>query len=255
MTPDLEVVPTPELAAEAAAARFVAAAREAIQARGTFLVALSGGKTPRAMYERLAAEPNARAVDWPRMHVLWGDERRVPPDQLASNYRMAREALLDRVPIPAANVHRIRGEVNAGQAAAEYEGTLRGLLHTPAGPPRPVAGARIDLVLLGLGSDGHTASLFPGVVADEADERWVRASYIKILSSWRVTLAPSLINAAAEIAFLVTGTAKAAIVRQVLEGSYRPDLLPAQAIAPVAGRLTWYLDALAASELNGGMER
>lgn len=254
MAHELEVLTSPALAAQAASARFVAAANDAVRARGRFIVALSGGETPRAMYSLLAREPLASVVEWLRVQVLWGDERCVRPDQRASNYRMAREALLDHVPIPAANVHRIRGEVNASQAAEEYEAALRGLLGTPAGPPRAVAGARIDLVLLGLGGDGHTASLFPGAAVDPEDQRWVRASYMKPGAAWRVTLTPLLINAAAEVAFLVTGLAKAAIVKQVLEGPRRPDLLPAQGIAPVAGRLTWFLDAFAAAELKEGME-
>lgn len=248
MKPGVEVLPTADAAAQAAAGRFVAAAAEAIRARGTFIVALSGGETPRGMYTRLAAEPCASVVEWSRVQVVWGDERCVPPDHPGSNYRMAREALLDPVPIPAANVHRIRGEVNPSQAADEYERTLRDILRTPTGPPRTTAGARIDFVLLGLGADGHTASLFPGEAADRDDSRWVRASYVRAKSMWRVTLTSLLINAAVEVAFLVTGTAKAAIVRQVLVGAYRPELLPAQAIAPSSGRLTWFLDALAASE-------
>ena len=247
---DLEVLPTAALAAQAAARRFVAAANDAIRSRGEFVVALSGGSTPRSMYARLAAEPDASGVNWSRVQVLWGDERCVPPDHAASNYRMAREALLDHVPIPAANAHRIRGEDDPAEAATVYERVIRGVLRTPIGPPRDAPGARIDLVLLGLGEDGHTASLFPGAVAVHGSPCWVRAEYVQAVSAWRVTLTPITFNAAAEVAFLVTGVAKAPILRQVLEGPWRPYQLPAQLIAPTAGRVRWFVDAPAAAALR-----
>jgi len=191
-------------------------------------------------------------MDWSRVQFLWSDERCVPPDHPDSNYRMAREALLDHVPVPAANIHRIRGEAGPAEAAGEYERVLRSVLRTPSGAPGHGAGARIDLVLLGLGVDGHTASLFPGAPEILESTSWVRAGFIPTVSAWRVTLTPILLNAAAEVAFLVTGGTKAAIVRQVLEGPRRPDRFPAQAIALVAGRTTWFLDSLAAAELSGG---
>src|SRR2546429_1313500 len=190
----LEVLPTAALAAEAAARRFVAAANEAIRSRGEFVVALSGGSTPRSMYARLAAEPDASGVNWSRVQVLWGDERCVPPDHAASNYRMAREVLLDHVSIPAANVHRIRGEDDPGEAATVYERVIRGVLRTPLGPPRDAPGARIDLVLLGLGEDGHTASLFPGAVAVHGSPCWVRAEYVQAVSAWRGPPTPLPLN-------------------------------------------------------------
>src|SRR5882762_6754871 len=171
------VFPTVQALAEAAAQRFARAASDAVQSHGEFVVALSGGVTPRRLYERLAAPPYLSSVPWSRVQVLWGDERCVPPDHAASNYRMAREALLDHVPIPAANVHRIRGEDIPAEAALAYERTLRTMLRTPRGPPRETPGARIDLVLLGLGDDGHTASLFPGAIELEDGEPWVAARY------------------------------------------------------------------------------
>lgn len=226
-----------------AARRFARAASDAIQARGVFLVALSGGSTPQRLYARLAASPFVSTIPWAEVQVLWGDERCVPPDHAASNYRMARETLLDHVPIPAANVHRIRGEDDPHAAARAYEQTLRRLLGTP--------GARIDLVLLGLGDDGHTASLFPGGPAMTDGEPWVVARRVPAEPPWRVTLTPLIINAAAEILFIVSGAGKAAIVRQVLEGPRRPDELPAQLIAPADGRVYWLLDAAAARDLEG----
>ncbi len=165
MEADVRTFPTAHLAARTAAERFVAAAEEAIARRGRFLVALSGGSTPKPMYADLAADPLASRVEWPCVHVMWGDERCVPPDDPASNYRLAREVLLDRVWIPPENVHRIRGEQDPARAAAAYERELRQLL----------AGDPLDLVLLGLGQDGHTASLFPGSPAIGEENHWVMA--------------------------------------------------------------------------------
>ncbi|HLZ44281.1 MAG TPA: 6-phosphogluconolactonase, partial [Gemmatimonadales bacterium] len=236
-------MPSAALLADTVAEQFVAAAGDAIQARGEFVVALSGGATPRGTYERLATEPLVTPVMWSRVQVVWGDERCVPPDHAASNYRMARETLLDHVPVPAAHVHRIHGEDDPVAAAACYDATLRALLKTPAGPPRALPGTRIDLVVLGLGDDGHTASLFPGSAAAREQTRWVVAEHAAAVSMWRVTLTAAVINAAADVLFLVSGGAKAAILRRVLEGPHRPQELPAQRFAPSNGRVRWCVDA------------
>jgi 6-phosphogluconolactonase len=251
MRVDLEVLPTAAALAEALARRFIGAAGDAIRSRGEFVVALCGGSTPRSMYARLATPPFVSSLNWSRIQVLWGDERCVRPDQPTSNYRMAREVLLDHVPVPAANVHRIRGEDLPAEAAMAYERTIRCVLRTPTGPPCSTPGARIDLVLLGLGDDGHTASLFPGMAAVHDSTRWVTAEYVAAVSMWRVTLTPAIINAAAEVVFVVAGSAKAAIVQRVLEGPHRPRELPAQLIAPSDGRVLWLIDASAATELRG----
>ncbi len=237
MRADLAVLPSAAALADVAAERFVAAARDAIDSRGQFLVALSGGSTPRDTYLRLGTEALVSQVMWSRVQVLWTDERCVPPNHAESNYRMARETLLDRVPVPAANVHRIHGEDDPLSAADVYETTLRAL-------------ARIDLVLLGLGEDGHTASLFPGNAAVHEQTRWVMAARASAASMWRITLTPAVINAAAEVLFLVSGGAKAGVLRRVLEGPRRPEELPAQAIAPSNGRVRWCVDAAAAAELQ-----
>ena len=247
---DLEVLPNAQRLADAAAQRFVLAATAAIQARGEFTVALSGGSTPRLVYGRLATEPFVSSLDWSRVHIVWGDERCVPPDHEASNFRMARETLLEHVPVSEANVHRIRGEDDPAEAAVRYEQVLRTVLRTPSGPPQTAPASRIDLVLLGLGSDGHTASLFPGGASLHANAQWVAAEYVHAALMWRVTLTPIVINAAAEIVFLVSGHVKAAIVRKVLEDTDRRDELPARLIAPVDGRLSWLLDAPAAADLQ-----
>ena len=243
MRADLAVLPSAAALADAAAGHFVAAAGDAISSRGQFIVALSGGSTPRDTYLRLGTGALVSKVMWSRVQVLWGDERCVPPDHMESNYRMARDTLLDRVPVPAGNVHRILGEDAPTSAAEAYEATLRALLRTPAG-------ARIDLVLLGLGEDGHTASLFPGSAAVHEQTRWVLAARASAASMWRITLTPAVINAAAEVLFLVSGGAKAGILRRVLEGPRRPEELPAQAIAPSNGRVRWCVDAAAAADLT-----
>jgi 6-phosphogluconolactonase len=224
-------------------------AADAVRATGRFVVALSGGSTPNALFELLASPAHAGRIDWARVHVFWGDERCVPPDDAASNYRSARERLLDRVPVPRNQVHRMRGEDDPGAAAVAYQDAIRTIFATPAGPPRTVPGARFDLVLLGMGPDGHTASLFPSTAAVRESVRWVVGHHVAAVSAWRVTLTPIVFDAAAEVVFLVAGRDKAATLRRVLEGPRDPDLLPSQAIAPSTGRLRWLVDAAAASEL------
>jgi len=235
---------------EAAAECFVTAAAVAIRTSGSFTLALSGGSTPRGLYALLASERHAARVEWSRVHVFWGDERCVAPHDPDSNQRMAREALLDHVPLPNSHVHAIRGEDEPTTAAARYEQALREAFATPTGPPRSAPGARFDLVLLGLGEDGHTASLFPGSLAVQEARRWVMAERVELHATARVTLTPLLINAAAEVIFLVSGRAKAAILKRVLCGPREPERLPAQAILPRAGELRWLADAAAASGLD-----
>jgi 6-phosphogluconolactonase len=232
-----------------AAADFIAGiARDAIATNGRFTIALSGGDTPRPVYTLLASDEFSGQIEWPRVHVFWGDERCVPPNDAESNYRMAKEALLDRVPLLPANIHRMHGEDDPKQAAAAYGRTLCTFFGgDPAGGPPP---AGFDLVVLGMGDNGHTASLFPGEAAAREQQRWVMAENVEALSEWRITLTPVIINAAANVAFLVSGHAKAARLQQVLESRPQPDVLPAQAIRPTSGRLTWLLDAAAASNLT-----
>jgi 6-phosphogluconolactonase len=192
-------------------------------------------------------------VDWTAVQVFWGDERCVPPDHPDSNYRMARETLLDHVPLPAGNVHRIRGELPPTQAAAEYERELHAFFSLPplgAATRREAPMASFDLVLLGMGSDGHTASLYPGTLAIHETERWVTAHRVEKLDAWRITLTPPALNAAAQVTFVVSGTPcgrKAEALRQVLAGPYRPQELPAQVIRPAPGRLCWLVDREAAA--------
>jgi 6-phosphogluconolactonase len=230
------------------AERVVAQASQTIAHRGRFLLALSGGSTPRPLYELLASRPFATRIDWPRVHVFWGDERCVPPDHPESNYRLAREVLLDHVPLLPANVHRIRGEDEPERAADAYEELLGNFFGTRAISPT----VSFDLVLLGMGADGHTASLFPGSAAVRETRRWVVASPGPQPGSWRVSLTPVLLNAAENVTFLVSGADKAERLKEVLEDG-QADLLPAQLIRPTHGALHWMIDeaAAAAARLRG----
>lgn len=229
---------------QAAAAYATECYNAAISDHGYFAVALSGGSTPRALFELLAVPENAQHIGWSKVHVFWGDERTVPPDHPDSNYRMAKEALLDFVALPASNVHRISGELEPAQAAAEYEQTLRSFFAKRAGK------TRFDLILLGMGDDGHTASLFPDTEALNETERLVVANHVPKLDTWRITLTAPIINAAAHVAFLVAGAGKAAVLKRVLKGPRQPHKLPSQLIQPVDGELVWLLDKAAASELD-----
>ena len=244
------VLPDAQALADAVAQRIVAAATNAIEARGRFVLALSGGATPQRTFERLAEAALSSRMDWTRVHVVWGDERCVPPDDAASNYRLARSLLLDHVPVRPEHVHRILGELDAPEAAARYEMTLRALLDTPVGPPRTEPGARIDFVLLGLGPDGHTASLFPGSPGIGDLVNWAIPARANAAPAWRVSLTRAVINAAGEVAFVVSGAAKAEVLRRVLEGHRRQLELPAQAINPSSGSARWYVDADAAAMLS-----
>jgi 6-phosphogluconolactonase len=252
---EIQVLADADALARAAAERFVASAADAMQSSGRFVVALAGGSTPKSLYVLLASSLYAPRLDWSRVHVFWGDERCVPPDDARSNYHMSHQSLLDRARVPPSNVHRIRGEDDPGSAAASYERELREMFATPDGPPRTVAGGRFDLVLLGMGDNGHTASLFPGLAAVRETERWVMAEYVEEVSMWRVTLTPIVINAAAEVEFLVSGGAKAATLQRVLEGPRDPAALPAQVVAPRNGRLRWLVDAAAAANLQQRSKR
>jgi 6-phosphogluconolactonase len=232
------IVFTDEASLIAGAADFIAAsAMEAIASRGSFAVALSGGNTPKPVYQRLASA----AIDWARVHVFFSDERCVPPRDTRSNCHMAREALLDHVKIPAGNVHRMRGEDPPEAAAEAYAADLRNALGDDG---------RLDLVLLGLGQDAHTASLFPGLAAVTETERTVMASYVEYVGMWRLTLTPPAINAARRVAFLVAGADKAGVLHRVLKGPRQPVVLPAQSIRPAERPALWLTDAGAAARLK-----
>ncbi len=250
MSEEVDVFSSAELLIDAAAAFVVECATRAQQATGRFVIALSGGSTPRGLFTRLATSPYIDQIDWSRVFVCWGDERCVPPTDAQSNYRMACETLLDHIAIPTSNVLRMRGEFEPDAAANEYEAALRTLFATADGAPRIAADQRFDLVLLGLGVDGHTASLFPNGASVAEQTRWVTAEYGTSVQMWRLTLTPPLLNAASDLLFLVTGEDKADTVRRVLSGAITPALLPAQVIQPIAGNVRWMLDADAAAALS-----
>jgi 6-phosphogluconolactonase len=238
---EVEVCADDDALMTAAAETVVRSAAEAIEEAGFATIALSGGTTPKRLYQLLATPGYATRVDWPHVHVFFGDERCVPPNDPASNYRMAREALLDRVPLPPANVHRMHGEEDPGTAGADYEREMRDV----------VAGrGRLDLVLLGMGDNGHTASLFPGLTAVHEHQRWVVAEHVAEVGMWRITMTPAAINAAAEVVFLVSGAGKADMLARVLDGPRDPSKLPAQVVAPTNGQLRWLVDAAAAAKLR-----
>ena len=231
--------------AHAAADAFVEACRAAIARSGHFAVALAGGQTPRPTYELLATPPWREAVDWSRVHVFWGDERCVPGDDPRHNGRMAREALLDHVPVPAAQVHAIACAADPEAAAATYEGEF---LAAFGGPDR----ARLDLTLLGLGADGHTASLFPGSRAlAETQRRVVAIPATEAGDLPRISLTIACLGGARSVVFLVAGQAKADALHAVLRGSGRPGRTPAGLVAAAAEDVLWLVDRAAAGPLAG----
>lgn len=221
----------------------VDAAARAIAERGRFVVALSGGGTPKPIYARLAAAEYQARVEWSQVHFFFGDERCVPPDDSRSNYHMARTAWFDHAALPVENIHRIRGEDDPALAALRYEQEIARVYRANTCPA-------FDLILLGMGDNGHTASLFPGAAALRETTRWVVAQYVEVMQTWRVTFTAPLINAARRVAFLVEGAGKAQMLWNVLKGPYQPDVLPSQLIQPTRGELHWLADAAAAAKVN-----
>lgn len=245
-----------------AAKIFSTAAAEALEEEGKCAIALSGGSTPRRLYEILSSEPYRTLIPWDSVHLFWGDERMVPPDHPNSNYRMVYETLLSHIDIPPENIHRMKGELPPEQAAAAYEEELRayfgtlpdsssspsksGSTHSASGNPVP----SFTLILAGLGADGHTASLFPGAPALQEEKRWVVHQFVEKLRAFRLTLTPPVFNAAQHLLFLVSGEEKADILDRVLHAPFNPAELPAQIIKPHHGQLTWLVDRQAAKKLT-----
>lgn len=226
-----------------AAVSFVKFAQEALSLRGRFSVALAGGSTPRTLYQKLASPAFSGKIRWNDVHLFWGDERAVSPDHPDSNYHLADAALISRVPLPSENIHRMPGERRDLELAAqEYEKVLRHFFEkTDEGWPP------FDLVLLGIGSDGHTASLFPGSLVLDERVRWVAAPYIDQLKTTRLTLTLPVLNHARQVLFLVTGKEKAPMIREVLSDHPPPSPLPARLIQPRGGGPIFFLDRAAAS--------
>jgi 6-phosphogluconolactonase len=240
---ELRIAADAEEAARAAAGEILARARAALAARGAFSWVLSGGSTPRRLYELLASEPALRgAFPWERTRFFWGDERYVPPDHPESNFGMSREAMLARVPAPPENLHRWRTELPPAEAAAAYEATLRAVFGLAAGERPP-----FDLVLMGLGEDGHTASLFPGTPVLGERERLAAEVWVEKLRVWRLTLTVPALNATRCFLFLVAGAKKAAALQAARAPEGDPDRTPARLIRPEDGELLWIADRAAAA--------
>ena len=239
----LEIYGNAKELAWAAALKFASLAEQAVKERGRFAVALSGGSTPKALFTILAEKPFAGALPWPAIYFFWGDERCVPPDHADSNYRMANETLLSKVPVPRENFFRIPAEdEDHDRAAVNYSATIRQFFDSES--------PRFDLVFLGMGPDGHTASLFPGTTALQVEDRIAVANYVEKFQTFRITLTAATINHAANVIFLVAGEDKAAVLKEVLEGEHQPQKYPSQLIRPVNGELLWMLDEAAAAELE-----
>jgi 6-phosphogluconolactonase len=236
LNPEIKVVADLPAMVEEAAGRIAAEAIRAINERQKFSIALSGGNTPKPVYERLTREPYRSGIAWEKVQIFFGDERCVPPDSDQSNYRMAKEAMLSKLPIPESNVFRIRGEIDPNQAAVEYGQLLK----------QQFGEGGLDLILLGMGPDGHTASLFPDTEAlNETKHRCV-ANYVEKFKSWRVTMTAPFINRAGVVTFVVSGADKAQRVAEVLVGPRDMRKLPSQMIQPANGRLIWLMDSAAA---------
>ncbi|HTP65345.1 MAG TPA: 6-phosphogluconolactonase, partial [Geobacteraceae bacterium] len=238
----IKVYPDQESLSQAAAKLFVDGARRAAAAKGRFAVLLAGGETPRRTYEILARPPLVGTVPWGQVHLFWGDERYVPSGDPASNARMVGQALISHVPVPASQVHPIPYRSSPRESAVEYEDVLRSFFMN--GLPR------FDLVFLGLGENGHTASLFPGTSAVEERHRWVTEVYVAEQGTFRVTLTAPVINRAALVVFIVSGKGKSAILRETLEGNQAPRRIPARLIKPSSGELLWLVDREAARLLR-----
>ncbi|MBV9233644.1 MAG: 6-phosphogluconolactonase [Candidatus Eremiobacteraeota bacterium] len=237
---DLRIYADQAQLAQGLADYFAESARAAVSERGAFRVALSGGNTPRPAYELLGREPLRSRIPWNDTFIYFGDERCVPPTDDRSNYAMVAKAFLDAIGLPPQNVHRIRGEVDPGIAANEYASLLRTDL---GGAPH------FDLVLLGVGEDGHTASLFPGASPETDDRTLVHAVQAPSGDMWRVTITPRVINLARAVAFAVAGAQKSRVLAEVIEGPRDSARLPAQSVRPASGKLLWFIDEAAAADL------
>ncbi|MCH8818895.1 MAG: 6-phosphogluconolactonase [Acidobacteria bacterium] len=230
---------------------FVTLATKAVTSHGRFSVALSGGETPRALHSQLQSDAYVARVPWSEVYVFWGDERYVPHDHPDSNYGMARATMLDQVPIPDENIFPVpTGKGDAESAAGQYQETLRSFFNLDQGEQ-----PQFDLIVLGMGEDGHTASLFPDTAALENSSEVVVANYLEKLDAHRVTLTIPAINQATFVVFLIAGASKASALKEVLEGPYQPNRFPSQFVQPTNGKLLFLVEFEAARELAATGER
>jgi 6-phosphogluconolactonase len=230
-----------EALSEAAAGFVSGCITETLRTKDRFTIALSGGSTPKRLHQLLAHSPFKEQIDWSRMHIFWGDERAVPFEDSRNNAKMAYDTLLDFVPVPPSQVHVMRTDIPPESSALEYEKILH--LYFDGTP------TSFDLVLLGMGDDGHTLSLFPGTEVIHEESAWTKAFFLKAQDMYRITLTTPIVNRSAHIAFLVEGATKAVALHEVLRGPYNPDKYPSQVIKPV-GELDWFLDEAAAADLK-----
>lgn len=243
--PEIEIYENSQELAWAAALRFAGLAEQFVAEQGKFSVALSGGSTPKAMLSLLAGKPFADSLPWHSIYFFWGDERSVSPDHADSNFRMATEALLSKVGVPQQNIFRIPAEDEDHQSAANrYSAAIQQFFNTDH--------PQFDLVFLGMGADGHTASLFPGTAALQITDRIAVANFVEKLNAWRISLTAPIINQARNVIFLIAGEDKATALKEVLEGERQPETYPSQLIHPTSGALLWMLDEAAAGLLTNG---
>ena len=242
MNKHIHVYPNKEKLVAATAEYMVNSIGQAIEKNGLCNIALSGGNTPGGVFSMLAASPCRNSVDWDKLHLFWGDERMVPREHQDSNFRMVRETLLDHIIIPDGNVHRIQGEIAPERAAEEYAELLD--IHFKADSPC------FDLILLGLGEDGHTASLFPETDAVDECEKHAVAVFVPKLSAWRVTLTLPVLNAAREVLFLVSGRSKSEMIQRIMSMKQPAKEFPATMVNPQSGELHWMLDSEAMALIN-----
>jgi len=245
---DIRIFKDVEGLSHEAASLFVRQAEASIKHHNRFLVALNGGSTPTRLFQLLGTEYREK-VDWDKVHVFWGDERCVPPDDPGSNYRQAQEALLSHVPIPEENIYRVKGELDPVEASKDYALVLKEFATSPFEFPR------FDLVYLGMGEDGHTASLFPGSPVEVSGPTLPVTAQYQDRPANRVTLTQLVLNQAHTVAFMATGEKKAVTLAEVLSGRYNPELYPAQRIEPKDGQLIWLVDEDAAGKLPRELTR
>ena len=239
---ELHVFKSPDELSHAVAKWIADSIAATLKHQDRFSIALSGGSTPKALHRLLAASPYKEQIDWSKLHVFWGDERAVPFTDDRNNAKMAYETLLNFVPIPPYHIHVMRTDIPPEESAAEYEKILHFYFDNTV--------TSFDLVLLGMGDDGHTLSLFPGTAAVHEEKAWTIAFYLRAQDMYRITLTKTIVNRAAKVAFLTTGTNKAHALKEVQQGPYNPDLYPSQEIKPAKGELHWFVDEAAASQLK-----
>jgi 6-phosphogluconolactonase len=245
--PKLSIFSSPTLLSQAAAELVLRAVKETLQTQDRVTLCLSGGSTPREFYSLLACEPYCGQIPWEKVHIFWGDERHIPLSEPDNHYRMAMDLFLSKVPIPSENIHRVLVETSEpDEVAKQYESEIKAFF----GVLREAVPA-FDVVFLGMGSDGHTASLFPETTAVKEGTRWVVSNFVPRRGLTRITLTFPILNQARNIVFLVSGSSKAEMLRSVLQGSQNASLFPAQLIRPESGHLMWFVDQDAGSQLDG----